>query len=126
MNGIAGNGLSEWIPPCGYCKGRRDAAACWPPRLGAKVFSLAVALVRCVRLRKSQKERVIESVSSPSCRNEQVFLDQTREVMPLGFARELERPNRAFTQTGELVSEPELSRTVDELGPPAIKLRFNP
>src|SRR5437762_9959402 len=30
-----GNGSREWSPPCRYCKGGRNAAACRPPRSGA-------------------------------------------------------------------------------------------
>src|SRR6267143_2869185 len=34
-NGYGPEGPREWIPPCGYCKGGRDAAASLPPRPGA-------------------------------------------------------------------------------------------
>lgn len=116
-----GNGLREWIPPCGYCKGRRDAAASRPPRLGSNVFRLAVALVHCAWLRNSRKTRCQSLYRSCPVRMSRSFSTQTREVFPLGFARELEPPNRAFTQAGELVCEPELPRTVYGLGLPAIR-----
>jgi len=30
-----GEWVGEWSPPCGCCKGGRNAAASWPPRYGA-------------------------------------------------------------------------------------------